>query len=531
MENNEIYKQLYPNRSITSVIGNLCNNPDLLRVPDKKITSDDFYKEIHKIIFDSINNLVYGSLEREEITAIDIDNFLSEYPEAYKVWETSEGFNFITQCKQFAKEDNYTLDYDRVKKFSLLRAAVDKGMSVTHFYDVTNNNVMEIDQQMKKLDELTLNDMLDYFTKEMISLRDSFGETNSANTYKAGANTEALIYKTNESPSYGYPFRNRFYNTLTRGMHLGKLMLRSADSGTGKTRLALNDLINVSMTHLWNKQTHSFEYIGEAYPSLYIGTEEESDEIDLIVLATVSGIPQDVIQDGNFNPEVMDRLLKANEIIQNGRLYIHRDDDFSITDIEMVIERFIMDYQVQYVAFDYVQLTPKITRSALDMFGLQLREDLIISSFVDRLKDIAQTYKIFMITAVQHSRNSADKSQRNGNCLAGGRATQNKADMGVQIYRVDSEDLQKLEPILQTGQYEQPNYSHWWYKNRGGVYTDCIVWTKMDLGTMQEKELFITDNNYNLLEVDLTEINFEDNEFEKKETEKAKHGFEVPTFN
>ena len=530
MDRNDIYLQLCPNRSITSVLGNLCNNPELIRLPDKPLNSNDFHKEIHELMFDTINNLVYGSIEREEITAIDIDNYLSEYPDAYKIWEDSNGFEFITKSKQFAKETNYPIDYSRVKKFSLLREAVRRGLDVTHFYDYTTDNIQEIDESMKKLDETSLNDMLDYYSKEVISLRDAYGETNSSNTYKAGDGILDLIENTDNSPNFGYPFRNRFYNTLTRGMQTSRLLLRSADSGTGKTRLVLNDLIYISMPRMWSPERQEWVDIGESYPVLYIGTEEEKDEVDKIILSTISGVHQDIIENGNYTDEIRARLLEAYEILQEGQLYIHRDDDFSITDIEMAIERFIIDYNVQYVGFDYVQLTPKISRSALEMFGQQLREDLVISNFVSKLKDIAQKYDVFMITGTQLNRNSADKSQRDANCLSGGRATQNKIDFGVQIYRADAEDIQKLEPILQTGKYETPNYSHWWYKNRAGKYPDCIVWTKMDLGNMYEKELFVTDRSYNLLDVDLTEIDFDNASISKSEVEYAEQGFAVPQF-
>ena len=50
-----------------------------------------------------------------------------------------------------------------------------------------------------------------------------------------------------------------------------------------------------------------------------------------------------------------------------------------------------------------------------------------------------------------------------------------------------------------------------------GVELDCIIWTYIDLGNMREKCLFVTDNDFNLMDIDQTTINFEDIHFKAKD--------------
>ena len=51
-----------------------------------------------------------------------------------------------------------------------------------------------------------------------------------------------------------------------------------------------------------------------------------------------------------------------------------------------------------------------------------------------------------------------------------------------------------------------PNMAHWVYKVRRGKLTRIIVWTKANLGTMSEEALFVTNYDFELIDVDFTKI-------------------------
>ena len=81
------------------------------------------------------------------------------------------------------------------------------------------------------------------------------------------------------------------------------------------------------------------------------------------------------------------------------------------------------------------------------------------------------------------------------------------------VFKADSTDHAELKHILGNGVYDKPNYSHWVYKNRSGL-NHCIIWTKMNLGTIREEPLFVTDTDFNLLDVSPLEIMFDNTETE-----------------
>ena len=51
-----------------------------------------------------------------------------------------------------------------------------------------------------------------------------------------------------------------------------------------------------------------------------------------------------------------------------------------------------------------------------------------------------------------------------------------------------------------------PNMCHWVYKVRRGRLTRIIIWTKIDLGTMTEQCLFVTNYDFELIDMDFTKI-------------------------
>ena len=81
------------------------------------------------------------------------------------------------------------------------------------------------------------------------------------------------------------------------------------------------------------------------------------------------------------------------------------------------------------------------------------------------------------------------------------RSTADKIDYGILTFRATPSDLKNLEDVITSvGGFEQrePNFAHWVYKNRAGL-DHIVIWTQMDLGSMREIPLFITDYNYNLV--------------------------------
>lgn len=851
-ENIQSYKKaLNPTRDIYTIIANLCNNPKLIINPEYKLTEDDFPEVFHKIVFSSINNLVVNSIDLDEVTAVDIDNYLSNKPELYKIWKDSDGIKYIMDTKELSNDGLFEYSYHKIKKYSLLRELLDNGFDISEIYPIDDLNIMT--ESAKKLDDMTDADIMEYYTNKIIDVRNNWNiDSGTMEDFIAGDDLEGLFEELKEEPDLGYPFPNGYYNTLFRGMRESKYMLRSGRSGFGKavdnetvipttdgfkkvgevkngdylydrlgrptkvigvyphknkkaykvtlsdgrsfiacdehlipyysigrhknilnkplgemikdykkikknkngsivhhkynipnnesvdfpyseiplgaygvgallgdgylsgeriqfstdeedvlnnmmksigfdkykkiseknygydfpqylnknykeikksienlsinvgsggkfipdiykynsidvrkevikglldtdgtivggkdrdsysysittissrmkndileicrslgygtsvfkekrcdkystgecfmigiftpdiivssekhlnkiknrkyksnkhkynqivdivevdprdmtcftvdneeslflindyivthnTRLAVRDLLDIACSEIYRNA--EWQSLGPSIPAMLISTELKKRELQLMMLAYISGIDQNVISDGSYDDGTRDRLMKAMNIINKAPFYISVIEDFSASDIEMKIEEYIIGSGVKFVSFDYIQVTPKLVSSSKKQYGTDRREDLILVELSASLKRIANKHDVYIISGTQLNDNWEFREKRNEACLRGSKAIADKVDHGILTFGVDEHDLKKLKPILEqnTGfANKKPNYSHWVYKNRSGA-KDVVIWSRMDLGTIREEVLFVTDYQYNLIDME-----------------------------
>jgi replicative DNA helicase len=107
------------------------------------------------------------------------------------------------------------------------------------------------------------------------------------------------------------------------------------------------------------------------------------------------------------------------------------------------------------------------------------------------------------------NRAAKDTENRDTSSLRGGSATADKVDHGLITFKVTAKDHENLKHILERGFHEKPNYSHWVYKNRSGR-SNLIIWSVMNLGNMRETPLFVTDTDYNLLDIQPIDITYDE---------------------
>ena len=518
LDEQNLFKALNPTRQTYSVLGNICRNPTVLKEPEIIIGARDFVQDFHKITFGAIFNLAYSKGDVKEITEIDIDNYLANYPTHYKIWDDADGMKYIQDARKTANNDMFENDYHTLKKFSLLRNYVECGIDVADLYNYKTNDLRELTDSMKKLDELEIVDIIEHYTQKMISIRDDWNvDEGKVKDFRAGDDLDGLLERLKENPDMGFPFRNGYYNALFRGMRKTKFLLRSGATGTGKTRQAIQDMCTVSCSHIY-EPGRGWQSLGPSFPALLISTELEQEEVQVLMLAFLTGVPDSEIRNGDYDKSTHERLLRGIEILKESQFFVVYVEDFSISDIEMKIEQYIINESVEYVAFDYIQMVPKLSKTMNNAFGTVLREDQILVHFSAALKTLSNKYDIFLESSTQLNRGSKEVENRDASSLRGGLATADKIDYGVLSFKVNKADKDSLKHIIQQQGFDTvPNFSHWVYKNRAGR-DHVIIWTKMDLGTMREETLFVTDYDYNLID-DLQEVFVKFDEDTPKESE------------
>ena len=516
---------LNPIRAVYNVIGSICQDTELLKDNKTQLKPEDFMQSLHQTVFKAINNIVYNASgdNVSNITAVDVDNYLSAYPTQYKIWNDQKGFEYLQNCLEHANQETYWQSYDRVKKMSILRAYVDKGFDVSELYDWESDDYLSREKSLQELDKKDMKDIFEHFTLKNLKIKDNYDIETEGKQFKAGKDIKSLLEKFKAGVEYGIPYPNLFENFLFRGQRRGKVVLRSGASGTLKTSISISNMVNNAVKKIY--KNGKWEYNGDSFPSLFISTELDEDELNVIALAYITGIPRKVIMDGLFNKHQEEILEEAGKILEESPLYMYHIPNFSVVDIEDIIERNILDNNVGYISFDYIQLTSKLSRSTSELFGQNQREDQILLYLSSSLKTLAEKYNVYIETGTQLNRNSKDEDNWDATSIRGGSSIVDKVDTAELLFRAKEKHLEKVREIIESNGFgHEPDYLRVCYKNRAGM-ADVIIWSHMNPSTVREEVLFCTDLDYNIIEdVEKLDLKFKEGKTDKDLEKEKRYG-------
>lgn len=279
---------------------------------------------------------------------------------------------------------------------------------------------------------------------------------------------------------------------------------------THNTRTMIADACYFSCSKMYDDY-FGWMKIGKALPTLYISTEQEKDEIQTMMLAFLSNVPEDHILDSRYVGDEEERIHEAAKILKESNLKIECLPDFSLKDVESLIKHHIRENNTSYIMFDYIQTSLKILEEISKRSGgIKLREDNILFMLSRRLKDIANKYGVFILTATQLNGAWKQDESPDQNLLRGAKSIADSIDLGLILLPVSQEDLKNLESVLSTNTFKTPNIKISVYKNRRGKYKGIYLWSNADLSTCRVNPMFATDYGYNLIQMDDLHINVND---------------------
>lgn len=236
----------------------------------------------------------------------------------------------------------------------------------------------------------------------------------------------------------------------------------------------------------------------------------EEDEIQTIIMAYVSGVPENKILDGSYEGDEEKRVDQAIEYISTYPLYIEIINDFGIEDISNIIKTYRREKGCRYFVFDYIHMSAKLIAEVASMSkGMKLREDQTLFLFMDTLKNLAMKLNIFILTMTQLNGQYKDTQLKDETLLRGSKSLADRIDLGEIALLPTNEEIECVKKLMHN-MYKVPipNYVRHIYKVRRGKLTKIRLWQYTDLSTGRTKDLFITDNYYNLIETEvaLTQI-------------------------
>lgn len=494
--------------AIVQVIGCVYQNPSLLDNEQYSFSLDDFVNEFHQVIFGSIYNL--HQLGATEINSLTIEDYLEQRPKKLAVYKANKGAEYLEKVKENCQLAAFNYYYHKVKKMTLLRMYNEKaGMDLSWLYDIDNI----FDQKKKQaqedwLDNHSEEEIADLINDKIEDVRLKYVDAATEDIIQADEGAEELWNELQVTPDIGYPLYGDLINTITRGARLGKFYLRSAATNVGKSRAMVADACNIACDEIYDPIQNKWIPNGTQEPTIYVMTEQIFSEVQTMMWAFLSAVPEDHILTNRYAPGEIERITRAREIIKRSPLYLKELHDFSLKDIENVVKLAVRKYKVRYFFLDYIHSSMKILSEVSSRASVKgLREDNVLFMISVRLKDLATDNGIFIMSSTQLNADYQNASVYDQNLLRGAKAIADKIDMGSIMLRLNESDIEMIKPLAAERGIEMPNLKISIYKNRRGRYNHILLWCNADLGTCRINPLFATDYGYNIIEMENYKIN------------------------
>lgn len=499
--------KLYDSQAALYVLSTIMKSPLFLQDDSYVLLPTDFLKPIHKMVFTAMFNMAQEGIETIEPTGIDM--YLSHYDAQYSYFKAQNGYSLVLECSRMAlsmdkKEFDYY--YGRLKKFSLLRDLEMSGFDTNSFYN-TEVSALDKDAEEDRLDKTELMAIPNKVKGILVDIEKKHIGKDNGTAQNAIEGLRALIQRYRELPEVGLPLEGSIINYALRGLRLGKLYTYSAPTGGGKTRFMLSAAASISMPYIDKSGKVVMRGAnGDEYEKvLFVTTEQAADEIQTMLLAFVSGVPENKILMGDFTSDELVRINQALNIIETNkdRFMIEAIPDPSIAEVKVLLTKYIVQQQVRYIFYDYIFSSPGLLSEFRD---IAVREDVALMMLSNSLKEIAMVHNIHVTSATQLNDgwSKREVGPRDQNCLRGSKAIADKIDgglIGVRLQPVEREKIQEIWNKIKAAKgYDfDPNIVIDVYKNRRGELNCVKVFRYFDYATCHCIDLFVTDTEYHTI--------------------------------
>lgn len=483
---------------------------NIMRLASKewRVETSDFHKPEYAAIYKALktilatgktisnNGQVTSPSDKDLIMCIAEHNYIPGFEIKNQGWITD-------LYETVSLTDSFEYVFADFKRQSLVEKLVKYGLDPKNFY-VNPNDSLDNKVLKPEFAGLGAPDILDSIKADIALIGGEFSRKGTSDVQSAFDNLESLLNETAETPEVGPPLQGDLFNAILGGAISSRLCIRSASSGLGKTRTSVGDACLLAFPLRYDWKLKKWIKDGRSEKVCLIITEQSMEEVQMMMLAYLSGVNEAAIKRNTWSQEqkrIVYQALKVVETFQDN-LTIIRVPNPSISLLDSVIREQVILKKIKYVFYDYVFVSPSLLG---EFRGQNLRNDEILLMFSDALKKLAVDLDIFIMTSTQVNAKADDnKDVRNEATLAGSRAIINKADFGCVMARPTKEELVAISGLCETEKikweakhiepFQMPNCVTDIYKNRGGADTQMRIWSYLDLGTMKRHDYFVTDS-------------------------------------
>ena len=313
----------------TSLLGGLMLDASVWDKIADIITSDDFYRPDHQLIYSAIANLVENGSPCDVVT-------VSEYLDSHGELENAGGLEYLaTLSNETAGTANAQWYANILREHSTLRALISVGNEIagSAFVDDGRKAAEILEEAEKAVFEIadkgargkkgfaSLKDILPAVVDRIDTLHQSDGDITGVST--------------------GYTE----FDTMTAGLQPGDFVVVAGRPSMGKTALAVNIAENAA--------------IGSKVPTVIFSMEMPAQQLAFRMISSLGRVDQTHLRTGNFPDEDWSRINTAVQLMSEAPIFIDDTPGLSPGEIRARSRRLQREQGQQglgLIVVDYLQL-------------------------------------------------------------------------------------------------------------------------------------------------------------------------------
>ena len=306
-----------------AIIGSMLTDKDAVMSAMEKLTSDDFYREDNKLIFEAITNLYAKAEPIDLVTVKDELTSMSSF-------EKIGGFEYLaTLPDKVPTTANAGKYIDIVEEKSLLRKLIKTSNEIIDLgYGQTEDIEDILASAEKKIFDIIQNKSQKSYTPIKDVLVESF------------AKLEELYNQKNKIT--GVPTGFADLDDKTAGLHGSDLILVAARPSMGKTAFALNIAAHAA--------------IREKVPVAIFSLEMSKEQLVNRILCMEAMVDSNKVMTGKLDEDDWAKLAGVIGPISDSGIYIDDTPGISVMEIRSKCRKLKMEKNIGLVIVDYIQL-------------------------------------------------------------------------------------------------------------------------------------------------------------------------------
>ena len=355
------------------VLSGLLKYQDLFADIDVFLSENDFFNDVHSTIYSVFKNIKYkGEIVDKVLLAEKIKNLGISFKDEINIFDYIDNLTF----SQITEQATMTACKELIK-FRIRRELCQTADNLKEY--VTKNAEDSLDEIIGKIDGI--------YNKKI----SSYSENDIPINIFEGV--EDLIEERGNSPKdeTGLITPYSEFNRMYGGLKNGNIYAIASRPGQGKSTW-LNDICFKTAINPKNKTK-----------TLILDTEMQTVDIQLRMVASLSGVPVWYLETGNWrkNEEMTKKVREAWGKVKKYEYFHYHVGNKNIDQICSIIRRWYLSKvgrgNQAMIAYDYIKLTG-------EKVGQNWAEHQAIGDKIDKLKRISEEIQCPVITAMQLNR-------------------------------------------------------------------------------------------------------------------------------